>query len=115
MAGAKNLENRSAALRNAEDHQRNADGGSEQNAQGTRSNGQGTTLHGPNSISDWPHGERIERVSPPVYERAGSPSRGYIIVTTDKGLCGGLNVNLLKAVVADMKKWVEQDVETDLC
>ena len=40
---------------------------------------------------------------------------GYIIVTTDKGLCGGLNVNLLKAVVADMKKWVEQDVEIDLC
>ena len=40
---------------------------------------------------------------------------GYIIVTTDKGLCGGLNDNLLKAVVADMKKWVEQDVETDLC
>ena len=40
---------------------------------------------------------------------------GYIVVTTDKGLCGGLNVNLLKAVVADMKKWVEQDVETDLC
>ena len=28
---------------------------------------------------------------------------------------GGLNVNLLKAVVADMKKWVEQDVEIDLC
>ena len=40
---------------------------------------------------------------------------GYIIVTTDKGLCGGLNVNLLKAVVADMKKWVEEDVEMDLC
>ncbi len=40
---------------------------------------------------------------------------GYIIVTTDKGLCGGLNVNLLKAVIADMKQWVEQDVETDLC
>jgi len=40
---------------------------------------------------------------------------GYIIVTTDKGLCGGLNVNLLKAVIADIKKWVEQDVETDLC
>ena len=40
---------------------------------------------------------------------------GYIIVTTDKGLCGGLNVNLLKAVISDMKQWVEQDVETDLC
>ena len=30
---------------------------------------------------------------------------GYIVVTTDKGLCGGLNVNLLKAVVADLKKF----------
>lgn len=40
---------------------------------------------------------------------------GYIIVTTDKGLCGGLNVNLLKAVVADLKKYSEQDVEYDLC
>jgi len=40
---------------------------------------------------------------------------GYIIVTTDKGLCGGLNVNLLKAVVGDLKKHSEQDVEYDLC
>jgi len=40
---------------------------------------------------------------------------GYVIVTTDKGLCGGLNVNLLKAVVKDMKTWHDQDVEIDLC
>lgn len=40
---------------------------------------------------------------------------GYVIVTTDKGLCGGLNINLLKAVVQDMKTWAEQDIEIDLC
>lgn len=40
---------------------------------------------------------------------------GYIIVTTDKGLCGGLNVNLLKAVVQDIKRKVEEGLEYDLC
>jgi len=40
---------------------------------------------------------------------------GYIIVTTDKGLCGGLNINLLKATVKDIKTWVDQDIEVDLC
>jgi len=40
---------------------------------------------------------------------------GYVIVTTDKGLCGGLNINLLRGVVQDIKKWVEQEVEVDLC
>tara|TARA_B100000029_G_scaffold344462_1_gene336898 strand:- start:326 stop:985 length:660 start_codon:yes stop_codon:yes gene_type:complete len=40
---------------------------------------------------------------------------GYIIVTTDKGLCGGLNINLLKAVVNDIKRFVDEDIEVDLC
>lgn len=40
---------------------------------------------------------------------------GYIVVTTDKGLCGGLNVNLLKRVVVDLKKLSEQGIEYDLC
>ncbi|MCB1645897.1 MAG: F0F1 ATP synthase subunit gamma [Pseudomonadales bacterium] len=40
---------------------------------------------------------------------------GYIIVTTDKGLCGGLNINLLKATVNDIRKWVDLEVEVDLC
>ena len=40
---------------------------------------------------------------------------GYIIVTTDKGLCGGLNINLLKAVVNDVKTFVDKDIEVDLC
>jgi len=40
---------------------------------------------------------------------------GYIIVTTDKGLCGGLNVNLLKTTLKDIKKWVDEGIEVDLC
>ncbi|MFT7131846.1 MAG: F-type H+-transporting ATPase subunit gamma [Cyclobacteriaceae bacterium] len=40
---------------------------------------------------------------------------GYIVVTTDKGLCGGLNINLLKATVRDIKTWVDQGIEVDLC
>lgn len=40
---------------------------------------------------------------------------GYIIVTTDKGLCGGLNVNLLKTAVRHIRPWSEQQIEVDLC
>ena len=40
---------------------------------------------------------------------------GYIIVTTDKGLCGGLNINLLKRVVMELKSDSENGVESDLC
>ncbi len=40
---------------------------------------------------------------------------GYIVVTTDRGLCGGLNINLFKALVADMKQWHDQGVEIDVC
>ena len=38
-----------------------------------------------------------------------------IVVTTDKGLCGGLNTNLFKALVKDMAVNREQGVEIDLC
>ena len=40
---------------------------------------------------------------------------GFIVITTDKGLCGGLNINLLKAVVKDLKKWSDEEIEFDLC
>ena len=33
---------------------------------------------------------------------------GYIIVSTDRGLCGGLNSNLFKEILTDMSKWQEQ-------
>ncbi|MDR9437884.1 MAG: F0F1 ATP synthase subunit gamma [Halomonas sp.] len=38
---------------------------------------------------------------------------GYIVVSTDRGLCGGLNVNLFKAVVTDAKAWRDQGAELD--
>ncbi|HMB74525.1 MAG TPA: F0F1 ATP synthase subunit gamma [Gammaproteobacteria bacterium] len=40
---------------------------------------------------------------------------GYIIITTDRGLCGSLNVNLFRPVIADIRRWREQGVEADLC
>ena len=38
---------------------------------------------------------------------------GYIVISTDRGLCGGLNSNEFKMVVKDAKKWQEQDVQVD--
>ena len=40
---------------------------------------------------------------------------GYIIISTDRGLCGGLNTNLFKQVIKSMKGWTDQGVEHDLC
>lgn len=40
---------------------------------------------------------------------------GYIVVSTDRGLCGGLNVNLFKKVVADLKSWREKGAEIEFC
>ena len=38
---------------------------------------------------------------------------GYIIVSTDRGLCGGLNINEFRQTVIDMKKWHDQNVECE--
>jgi len=40
---------------------------------------------------------------------------GIIIISSDRGLCGGLNSNLFKAVIRTMKEWHDQRVEIDLC
>ena len=34
---------------------------------------------------------------------------GYIVVSTDRGLCGGLNTNLFKLLLADVQKWRAED------
>ena len=39
---------------------------------------------------------------------------GYIVVSTEKGLCGGLNVNEFRALVKDMKGHADAGVEIDL-
>ena len=38
---------------------------------------------------------------------------GYIVISTDRGLCGGLNTNEFKLVTQDVKKWREQGGEGD--
>jgi len=40
---------------------------------------------------------------------------GYIVITTDRGLCGGLNVNLFRRLIADLREWQDKEVEVDLC
>ena len=40
---------------------------------------------------------------------------GFVIVSTDRGLCGGLNTNAFKAAVKEMKTWSDQEIEIDLC
>jgi F-type H+-transporting ATPase subunit gamma len=39
---------------------------------------------------------------------------GYLVVSTDRGLCGGLNVNLFRTAINDMDKWQKQGAELSL-
>jgi F-type H+-transporting ATPase subunit gamma len=52
-------------------------------------------------------GANPEYKSPYMRDDGTAKSVGFIVVTTDKGLCGGLNTNVLRAVTAKMK-----DVQT---
>ena len=46
--------------------------------------------------------------------QGAAPKRvGVILVTTDKGLCGGLNTNILRLLVSNMKQW-EQAGATEI-
>lgn len=40
---------------------------------------------------------------------------GVIVVSSDRGLCGGLNTNLFKAALGQLKKWKNDSIEFDLC
>jgi F-type H+-transporting ATPase subunit gamma len=72
-----------------------------------------------------PYSERIRGVighlanSNPEYKHIYMQERevkriGYIIISTDRGLCGGLNVNLFRSVVKDMAEWHAKGIEADL-
>jgi F-type H+-transporting ATPase subunit gamma len=72
-----------------------------------------------------PYARRIRSVvghianSAPEYRHVYMQERevrrvGFIIVSTDRGLCGGLNINLFKATIRAMKEWAEQGAEIDL-
>lgn len=73
-----------------------------------------------------PYAERIRQVighlanANPEYRHPFMVDRpvkrvGYIVVSSDRGLCGGLNINLFKALIRSMKEWHDQKVEADLC
>ena len=40
---------------------------------------------------------------------------GIIIITTDKGLCGALNTNVLRLVLAKYREWQAEGEEMDVC
>src|SRR6186997_1613637 len=40
---------------------------------------------------------------------------GIIVITTDKGLCGALNTNLLRMVLTQYKAWQTEGEEIDVC
>ncbi len=40
---------------------------------------------------------------------------GFVVVSSDRGLCGGLNTNTFKAAVKEMKDFADQGIEIDLC
>ena len=40
---------------------------------------------------------------------------GLIIISSDRGLCGGLNTNLFKQALRQIKKWNENSIEVDVC
>ena len=72
-----------------------------------------------------PYSERIRGVighlanSNPEYNHIYMQERevkrvGYLIVSTDRGLCGGLNVNLFRSVVKDIAAWHAKGIEADL-
>ncbi|MEE9356004.1 MAG: F0F1 ATP synthase subunit gamma [Methylococcaceae bacterium] len=40
---------------------------------------------------------------------------GVILISSDRGLCGGLNSNLFRKLIGQMKGWDASDFEIDLC
>ncbi|MGL5654349.1 MAG: F0F1 ATP synthase subunit gamma [Vibrio sp.] len=50
----------------------------------------------------------------PYLEEREAKRVGYIIISTDRGLCGGLNINLFKKAITSMQDWKEKDAEIEL-
>jgi len=72
-----------------------------------------------------PYAERIRRVighlahANPDYKHPFLTERevkraGYIVISTDRGLCGGLNANLFKTVIGELQNAKSQSIEVDM-
>lgn len=53
-------------------------------------------------------------VHPFMVERKEIKRIGYIVVSTDRGLCGGLNSQMFRRILADMRQWQDKGVAIDL-
>ncbi|SDH02867.1 MULTISPECIES: F0F1 ATP synthase subunit gamma [unclassified Nitrosomonas] len=74
-----------------------------------------------------PYGEKIRNVAahmsrasteyrhPFLIERDTVKRIGIIVVTSDKGLCGGLNTNVLRKVVNQMRTWEAEGEQIEVC
>ncbi len=51
----------------------------------------------------------------PFMEERDVKRVGVIVISSDRGLCGGLNSNMFKRTVASMKEWHDAGTEIDLC
>ena len=51
---------------------------------------------------------------PFLVERSEIKRVGYIVVSTDRGLCGGLNSNLFRKLLGEIRAWNEKNVEVDI-
>lgn len=39
---------------------------------------------------------------------------GHIVISTDRGLCGGLNANLFKTMIGEIAKWQDENIAVDM-
>ena len=74
-----------------------------------------------------PYGEKIRTIAahishanpeykhPFLVHRDSVKRVGIIVITTDKGLCGALNTNLLRMVLNQYKAWQGEGEEIDVC
>jgi len=65
------------------------------------------TMHAANANTEYKH--------PLLTRRANVKRVGVVVVTTDKGLCGGLNTNLLRLVLNQHKEWLAKGIEAEYC
>jgi F-type H+-transporting ATPase subunit gamma len=56
----------------------------------------------------------VEFKHPFLIERSEVKRVGYVVVSTDRGLCGGLNSNLFRKMLGEIRAWQDKGVEVDM-
>lgn len=65
-----------------------------------------TVKHVAHSHSEYHH---------PYFEQRPVRRIGMIVISTDRGLCGGFNANLFRLILKELQQWQSQNIEIDLC